>query len=178
MASWEQVGLRALPDTAPADVLVGLGSGVLKPRESSGLRDVKTLGPRWALARVTVAEYQLYRSEFRGDGLRAGDAVLLADGERRVVHPPAHVLVVDPDPAVWPEADNLLVEVTVLVDRSHEPLPVADLPPLLVEAASGSTGAARAELRGSLLDLWGLDLTCPVCAGRGGRIGYGLRLPS
>jgi hypothetical protein len=29
-----------------------------------------------------------------------------------------------------------------------------------------------------LLDLWGLDLTCPVCAGRGGTIGYGLRLPS
>jgi hypothetical protein len=29
-------------------------------------------------------------------------------------------------------------------------------------------------MRGCLLDLWALDLTCPKCAGRGGRIEYGL----
>jgi hypothetical protein len=50
VASWAEVGLRALPDTAPEDVLAQLGNGVLKPRVSSALRDVRSIGTRWAVA--------------------------------------------------------------------------------------------------------------------------------
>ena len=56
MATWAEVGLRALPDTAPPDVLAHLGNGVLKPRVSSALRDVRGIGARWAVARVWVYE--------------------------------------------------------------------------------------------------------------------------
>lgn len=59
MTGWESLGSRALPDSAPADALVALAGGVLKPRECSGLRDVQALGPRWAHARVAVSELQL-----------------------------------------------------------------------------------------------------------------------
>ena len=167
------MGLRALPDTAPADVLAQLGNGVLKPRVSSALRDVRSIGTRWAVARVWVYEYALFRSEYRRDGLRCGDAVLLADGG--ILHPPALVLDLDPGSWTWSEDDDLLVEATVLLDRSHEPVELWTLPRVLLEAATWSTGAVRAEMRGCLLDLWGLDLTCPRCAGRGGAIQFGMR---
>ena len=107
------------------------------------------------------------------DGLRCGDAVLLADGG--ILHPPALVLDLDPGSWTWSEDDDLLVEATVLLDRSHEPVELWTLPRVLLEAATWSTGAVRAEMRGCLLDLWGLDLTCPRCAGRGGAIQFGMR---
>ena len=62
----------------------------------------------------------------------------------------------------------------MLLDRSHEPVELWTLPRVLLEAATWSTGAVRAEMRGCLLDLWGLDLTCPRCAGRGGAIQFGM----
>ena len=63
----------------------------------------------------------------------------------------------------------------MLLDRSHEPVALWTLPRVLLEAATWSTGAVRAEMRGCLLDLWGLDLTCPRCAGRGAAIQFGMR---
>ena len=105
-------------------------------------------------------------------GSRCGDAVLLADGG--ILHPPALVLDLDPASWTWSEDDDLLVEATVLLDRSHDPVELWTLPRVLLEAATWSTGAVRAEMRGCLLDLWGLDLTCPRCAGRGGAIQFGM----
>jgi hypothetical protein len=155
--------------------LVQFGNDSIKPRVSSGLSGEQPVGDRWAVARVSVEEMSLFRSEYRRNGLELGDAVLLADVERNILHPPGLVVGLDPGPWTWAEDQNLLVEVTVLLDRSHAPLELSELPPALYEHATWSPGAARAEMRGCLLDLWGLDLTCPRCGGRGGRIAFGMQ---
>lgn len=174
MGGWAKAALHPLPDSAPGDALPLMRNGLLKPRKSSGLTGLQELGQRWALARVSVEEMGLYRGEGARGGLLVGDAVLLVDVVHDVLHPPALVLGLDPEPWAWEEHENVVVEATVLLDRSHEALRLSELEPRLVEQVTFGTGAARGEMRSCLLDLWGLDLTCPRCAGRGGRIQYGL----
>lgn len=44
MTSWPDLGVRGVPDSAPADVLGHLGEAALKPRRCLGLRDVQAIG--------------------------------------------------------------------------------------------------------------------------------------
>ena len=61
-------GVSASDGRKPPWLKVRLGSG-------ANYRDVRGIGTRWAVARVWVYEYALFRSEYRRDGLDRGRRV-------------------------------------------------------------------------------------------------------